>query len=119
MEPVRILIALVLLLILPLQMTFAAGAEYCETGKSHSSHFGHHVHDAQDAQGSADGDQGGTGKTSGKLCAFCHLGCSQVQTSIFKFGAVGIQSHYTRQDLPLLSGIPPSVPHLPPRSSLV
>lgn len=119
MEPVRILFALILLLILPLQMTFAAGAEYCETGKSHASHFGHHVHNAQDAQGTADGEQGGGGKTSGKLCSFCHLGCSQVQASIFEFVAVGAQSHYTRQDPPLLSGISASVPHLPPRSPLV
>ena len=115
---VRRLFALVVLLLLPLQLTFAAGAEYCETGKSHSSHFGHHVHASQDVQGDVGDGQDGT-KSPGKTCAFCYLGCSQAATSKFEWVAVAGQSHYTREASPIPSGIPASVPDLPPRAALV
>ena len=118
MRPVRVLVALILLLVLPLQLTFAAGAEYCEIGKSHSSHFGHHIHAAQDTQGKTDGDPDG-GKSSGKHCSFCHLGCSLVQATAFEVLAVGVHKIYLAEDTPLLLGIPARVPDLPPRSSLV
>lgn len=118
MAAVRFLATLVLLLVVPLQLAFAAGAEYCETGKSHASHFGHHAHAAQDVEGNPDVDPDG-GQSPAKDCSFCHLGCSQIQASHFEVAAVGVHPHDLAEDTPLPGGIPPGVPDLPPRSSLV
>ena len=118
MEAVRSLVTLILLLIIPLQLAFAAGAEYCETSKSHAPHFGHHAHAAQDAEGKPDVDPGGS-KSPAKDCSFCHLGCSQIQASRFEVITLGVNPHYLAEDTHLLVGIPPGVPDLPPRSSLV
>lgn len=118
MASVRFPLTLILLLIIPLQLAFAAGAEYCESGKSHASHFGHHSHAGQDGQGKPDADPEG-GKSLTKHCSFCHLGCSQVQASHFEVVALDVHPRYVAEDAPLLVGIPPGVPYLPPRSSLV
>lgn len=118
MAAMRALFALFLLLVIPLQLTFAAGAEYCETGKSHGSHFGHHGHAAQDAGGKPDAEPEGD-KSPAKHCSFCHLGCSQLQASHFDVVTPGLHPPYVAEDAPLRAGIPPGVPYLPPRSPLV
>lgn len=118
MAAVRFLFTLIMLLVIPLQLTFAAGAEYCESGKAHASHFGHHAHAAQDADGNPQADPEGS-KSPVKHCSFCYLGCSQLQVSHFELVSFGVHPHYVAGDTPLPVGIPPGVPYLPPRSPLV
>ena len=118
MAAVRSLFVLLLLLVIPLQLTFAAGAEFCETGKPHASHFGHHAHADQDAEGKSGVDSEG-GKSPAKHCPFCHLGCSQLQASYFEVTALDLHPHYVAEDTPVLVGIAPGVPYPPPRSLLV
>ena len=117
MSSVRALLALIFVFLLPLQLTFAAGAEYCETGRSHASHFGHHGHAAQDGEGEADSDSD-DGKSPAKNCSFCHMGCSHIQASSYEFIAVRVPPRYVADDPRLPFGIPPQVPELPPRSLL-
>ena len=76
----RRLIAIFLLLIVPLQLGYAAAAAYCQhkTGSA-AGHFGHHAHEHR-AQVGADQDNG-KGKLSLQLdqdCGLCHLQMPQL-----------------------------------------
>lgn len=76
-------VAILILLIMPLQVVFAAAAEYCEVEKPGSGqHFGHHAH-ATDSDQSDTGGKDGKSKTGDSNCGFCHLGCAQGQVSAF------------------------------------
>lgn len=83
----RKLIALFVLLILPLQLAFAAGAEYCDLENVDTGqHFGHHAHDAD-----ASGNEPDPGKAPAESnCAFCHLGCAHAQASSFQLHVSGV-----------------------------
>jgi len=64
-------LAILLLLLLPLQAAFAAAAGYCDHAResSQAGHFGHHPH-----QHDVSLDQGGsTGSDIDPDCGFCHL----------------------------------------------
>ena len=111
----RKFVALFVLLLLPLQLTFAAGAEYCEIEKGDTGHhFGHHVHlckaDADSPSKGSDGDSG---------CGFCHLGCAQAQASAFTFAVEDVTFAAGEQVEPPLppSHTPPGIDR-PPRSAL-
>lgn len=78
--PVRRLVLLFLLAVLPLQFAWGAAAAYCGHEKAPSAgHFGHHSHQHQ---AKAESDSGSAAKKASVLaddldCAFCHLGCVQ------------------------------------------
>lgn len=102
---VRRLVALLILFLLPLQLGFAAAAEYCEIEKADTGrHFGHHVdlpkHKADSPGKSSDGDSG---------CGFCKLGCAQAQASTF---ALVIADMPFSANAQLELAVPPS--HSPP-----
>jgi hypothetical protein len=71
-------LTLLLLVVLPLQFTWAAAAGYCQHETSSTAgHFGHHQHEHK---ASSDGglEQGLDGKSAAKLqgdadCSYCHL----------------------------------------------
>ena len=84
--PVRRVLAVFLLLVLPLQFAFAAAAPYCALEKvTVASHFGHHEH--PDAPAPEPSDEGGD---KGKLheCGVCHLGSGQVHPAIVSIAAL-------------------------------
>lgn len=67
------LIAVLLALLLPLQLSWAAVGEYCqhESSPQAAQHFGHHAHVHTD-EGTKDG-----GKTAiDSDCSFCHTGAA-------------------------------------------
>mgnify|MGYP001396302856 CR=1 FL=1 len=72
----RRLLALFLLVLLPLQFSWASVAAYCQhEAGSQAQHFGHHDHQHQDVDKQD--------KTEGKLpggvdydCSACHAGCA-------------------------------------------
>ena len=83
-------IALFILLLLPLQLAFAAGAEYCELGKvEKSTHLGHHVHKGDSSKSTPD-----SGKSHGD-CGFCHLGCAHAQLSEYRWDATPFVATHT------------------------
>ena len=108
-------IALFVLLVLPLQMAFAAAAEYCESGKGHDSHFGHHVHKAENMPDSKSGHDKAAGASD---CGFCALGCSHAQVATFTFGAAVISASHHAASSPDPDGNTPPLPDRPPRTSL-
>lgn len=69
---VKKLLIICLLIVLPLQYSWAAAAAYCQHENEQSQHFGHHAHehtvqaDASDGQGM---------KASHGDCEYCHLFC--------------------------------------------
>lgn len=69
----RVLV-LFLALLLPLQLSWAAVASYCQPEKESAGHPGHHTHAAQ---GDAD-DSGNDGISKGDkdlACGVCHFSC--------------------------------------------
>ncbi|HET9765150.1 MAG TPA: hypothetical protein VFR50_16625 [Casimicrobiaceae bacterium] len=111
----RKFVALLILLVLPLQLAFAAGAEYCEIEKGDTGgHFGHHVHlcktNADSPSKGSDGDSG---------CGFCKLGCTHAQASTLAFAVEAVPFAADEQLEPPLppSHSPPGIDR-PPRHAL-
>ena len=111
----RKFLALLVLLILPLQVSFAVAAEYCEIEKNDSGqHFGHHSHDgAQDKKEPTPKN----GKAD-KNCAFCQLGCSQTQVSSMNVLAFTTHESPAEGDFPMPVGQSPSGFDRPPKHAL-
>ena len=110
----RKLLAFIVLLILPLQLAFAAAAEYCDHAKAdRGNHFGHHVHKAEKGKT-------GSEKKSGyePECGFCGLGCSHAQPCEFHWD-VPQQTAVATFASPVIpaSNDPPAIDR-PPRSAL-
>lgn len=76
-------ICIVLLLVAPLQLTWAAVSAYCqhESGAA-TKHVGHHGHD-HDSTAGTDSSSGDPAKSGGvdPDCAGCHLSCAFVLPS--------------------------------------
>lgn len=71
---------ILLMLIVPLQATWAAASAYCQHEQGAATqHVGHHAHQHQ----AADKDKSGGAPQAGfhADCAFCHLGCVGVVAS--------------------------------------
>jgi len=85
--PVRRFLAIVLLAMLPLQLSWAAVASYCEHETQGTGHFGHHEHQHHTDAGSdagpvADAEAQGD-KASGAMdldCGHCHGQCGVMLT---------------------------------------
>ena len=78
----RAAVLFLLLLVLPLQFSWAAAARYCShaAGQPVAMHLGHHVHAAATLQAGADAQAGddqskAAQPAAGEECGTCHLGC--------------------------------------------
>src|SRR5574343_283494 len=78
-------LAIFLLVLLPLQFSWAAVAGYCqhEAGVT-ANHPGHHTHDHQAADNHESGKDGTASAGVHHDCATCHLGCAAALTSDLK-----------------------------------
>lgn len=75
----RRLLALLLLVLMPLQLAFAAAAPYCALEKIEApAHFGHHAHPDAPTQAPDEGDDGGS---LAEECGICHLASTQTPAS--------------------------------------
>lgn len=81
-------LTLLLLVVLPLQLSWAAAASSCaheESGRA-AQHVGHHEHEHDEASSAASGDaatdEGGV-LTVDADCAYCHLGCAKTVATTF------------------------------------
>ena len=110
-------LVILLVLLLPLQFAFAAGAEYCEFGSPHKSgHLGHHVHKADTGH-----DKSTPAKSkpaSDRDCAFCHLGCAQAQVSSFLLPVIVSAESFAMAPMASPPGIVLPTADIPPRAAL-
>jgi len=86
-------LTILLLVLIPLQLTWAAAASYCqhESGAA-TKHFGHHEHRHQAKAGEP--DQGKT-KSLGTVdvdCSFCHACCAAIPAGKHDVPPLGIAS---------------------------
>ena len=87
-------LSIFLLLLLPLQFTWAAAATYCQHEREvDTQHFGHHQHEH-----AADADDNGDPSKIGKLagfsdvdCSSCHLGSAKPVTSLLSVPPVKVE----------------------------
>ncbi len=106
----RKLLAVLMLLALPLQFSWAVAASYCQHEEGQAvQHFGHHHHQHQ--QVSADGKEAG-GKSPLQAhadCSACHLSCPAAAASSAAVSVVAPAS--------LVAGDPPgALPSVVPES---
>ena len=110
----RTFIAVIVLLILPLQLAFAAAAEYCDLAKvDRGDHFGHHVHKAEKGKTGSEKKSG-----SERDCGFCGLGCAHAQVCEFHWDVPheAAVASFAEPIVPACND-PPSIDR-PPRSAL-
>ncbi len=70
-------LAIILLVLLPLQFSWAAVAGYCQhESEVTANHLGHHSHDHQAADQHEPVKDGASSAEAHHDCATCHLGCS-------------------------------------------
>lgn len=114
---------LFLLAVMPMQLSWAALASYCqhETVPARAAHFGHHEHDHQGPASRLQGDD--LAKFQGDLpddsaspltpdddCSFCHLGCAQALVASTAGASVQLPSPMVARLSPLRdSHIPPGL----------
>ena len=107
-------LAILLLVFLPLQFSWAAVANYCahETGAA-ASHVGHHDH-AGHSHASKDVDPGHKGQADGKTpsasyldCGHCHGTCAAMVDVVASFEPEALAS------APLSLSAAPSAEHMP------
>lgn len=103
-------LTLLLLVILPLQFSYAVAASYCqhESG-THAGHFGHHVHVHQD--GDHEGHDG-KGKPKSKLlidndCTGCHWSKPELLPDALEVPALPAASAPHASDLAPYSSVDP------------
>lgn len=111
------LFAILLMLILPLQFSFAAASAYCEDEVAvvTTEHYGHHDHGDAHAPVKPDADEKSAGHAE---CGVCHLGCAKLLNAPL---TLGIFESDLPTDVPLLLSAAqhqPSPLQRPPIASL-
>jgi len=110
------LFAILLMLIVPLQFSFAAASVYCEDEVTvNAEHFGHHDHEQAQKPAKSDGSQKPAGHPE---CGICHLGCAKLLNESL---TLGMRESELPADVPLLLSSAqhqPSPLHRPPIVSL-
>ncbi len=108
--------AILLMLILPLQFSFAAASAYCaDEANVAVEHYGHHAHEGKQAPPDPDTTKKSAGEPE---CGACHLGCAKLQTAALIVGSP--DSTLPVEVAPLLSAAQyqPSPLQRPPIASL-
>lgn len=106
--------AILMLVLLPFQFTWAAVASYCghERGVA-AQHFGHHEHQHHADSGAAQADGDGSGKTLGGNdfdCANCHGSCSGIVSPLTGLMSLDVAT----QPAMLAAGLVRTLVHSPP-----
>jgi hypothetical protein len=71
-QPVKKLFFIFLLIMLPLQSSWAAAASYCQHEQTSTTHFGHHSHQHELQDISGDASKSASAHSD---CGYCHLFC--------------------------------------------
>ena len=100
-----------LLVLLPLQLSWAAGAVYCQhETASTASHFGHHVHQHKAGADSSNPSANGAIDTD---CGTCHAGCASAIFEPVSLPTVTMSSDMHSGYPFRFSSHPPSLPERP------
>jgi hypothetical protein len=110
------LFAILLMLILPLQFSYAAASAYCEEDVIVTTeHYGHHDHGEAHQPVKSDADENSAGHVE---CGVCHLGCAKLLKAPLTLGTFDSD---LPTDVPLLLSVAqhqPSPLQRPPIASL-
>ena len=80
------LFAILLMLILPLQFSYAVASAYCEDDVIvTTAHYGHHDHGDAHQPVKSDADENSAGHVE---CGVCHLGCAKLLNAALTLGAL-------------------------------
>lgn len=111
----RRLLVILMMVVLPFQLSWAAAATYCQHESSPvASHYGHHVHKHLANSGAAKSDTSPSKLLSDDDCTVCHLGSvGIVSMPLFSFPADIAKSDTGRRNVPLLTSTRPDRPERP------
>lgn len=107
-------LTILLLVLLPLQLSWAAGSVYClhETGSA-IQHFGHHKHQHQADTKDTDGSSPTANGSIDADCGICHAGCASAIFESLSLPTVSMSSDvYSGHQFRLSSHLP-SLPERP------
>lgn len=95
LSPMKKALAVLLLLLLPVQFSWAAVAGYCQHEVNVSAnHPGHHDHDHQTEAPHKSDKEGAASTGVHHDCATCHLGCAAALTSDLKTTRAATAQHH-------------------------
>ncbi len=111
----RRLLVILMMVVLPFQLSWAAAATYCQHESSPvASHYGHHVHKHLAKSGDAKSDISPSKLLSDDDCPVCHLGgVGIVSMPSFSFPADIAKLDTARSSVPLLTSTRPDRPERP------
>jgi hypothetical protein len=111
----RRLLIILMMIVLPFQLSWAAAATYCQHESSPVvTHYGHHVHKHLATSGDAKSDSSPSKLLSDDDCTVCHLGgVGIVSMPSFAFPATSATSETARGIVPLLTSTRPDRPERP------
>jgi hypothetical protein len=116
----RRLFAILLLVLVPMQLSLAAVSEYCHDDQSRGArHPGHHEHAIADAH--HDGENSHAPVPAGDLhndCGFCHLGCAAAVLTSPAASIIEAAVMLHDQERHLAHGAPVFLPERPNWASL-
>ena len=108
------LLMILMMVVLPFQLSWAAAAAYCQHENSPvSSHFGHHVHKHAINAADAKTDKSPSKLTSDDDCTVCHLGGAGIASMAFL--SLAIEATNTDQEFTVNHLQPPPRPKRPER----
>ena len=115
MPDMRRLLVILMIVVLPFQLSWAAAATYCQhESSSVVSHFGHHVHKHLAKAGDAKSDTSPSKLLSDDDCSVCHLGgVGIVSMSSVSFHAAMATSDTAHGIAPLPTSTRPERPERP------
>jgi len=112
------LFAILLMLILPLQFSYATASAYCADERpSVPEHYGHHDHEGAQAAFKFDSSSGEDQDVHSE-CGVCHHGCAKLHATLLKFRAPEFSLPTGMPPLLFSAQHQPSPPHRPPIASL-
>lgn len=111
----RRLLIILMMVVLPLQLSWAVAATYCQhESRPVASHFGHHVHKHLAKPGDGKSSTSPSKLLSDDDCTVCHLGSAGIVSMPSFFIPVAISSlDLTPDVVPLLTSTRPSRPERP------
>ncbi len=109
-------LAILLMLVLPMQFAFAVAATYCEGEVATTSkHYGHHEHDIAQALAKSDTSDNQLGHAE---CGVCHLGCAKFFSATLTVGMLVSELPVHASVLLAAAQFQPSPLQRPPIASL-
>lgn len=109
-------VLILVLLVLPFQMVWAAAAQYCEHESTPlSQHFGHHEHKHQGGSQTQSLEDAAVARSDHVDCEVCHLASPTSTTQVSMLGIPMLEQPRQEYHLPLYLSRVPNGPERPQR----